>query len=109
MTVTTLQGPVSHYQQSTETTDLGTAQLLTFRVNNRPVTYKSRSGCSISNGDGVTVMGQNKAGTLQAWCLRNDTTGAIFKASYLPAFAVGGLFLPSGILLNSFGAPLIIL
>lgn len=101
MAMTTLQGPVSHYKQSTQTVGYSnqgtgqtrTAQVLTFRVSNKPVTFKFESGGSISDGDGVTVLGFDKAGTLQGLCVRNDTTGAIFKASYIPFYVIGGLAL----------------
>jgi hypothetical protein len=99
MAITTLQGPVSHYKQSTQTVGYSnegtgqtrTAQVLTFRVNNRPVTFKFEDGGSVSDGDGVTVLGFDKAGTIKALCMRNDTTGAIFKASYIPFYIIGGL------------------
>ena len=119
MAMTSLQGPVTHYQQSTETSgyvnqgqgQIRTAQVLTFRVNNRPVTFKSPSGTSISNGDSVTAIGGEKAGTFHAICMRNETTGAIFAATSTLFFVLGGLLLLLGIPLSFIilGIPFVII
>ena len=112
MSITLLQGAVTHYQQSTETTDsrqtyVQTMQLLTFRVNNRPVSWRSQGGFSIGNGDQVSIMGREKAGTFEVYCIRNGTTGAIFKVPTVTGFALGMFPLLIGLPLISAGEPFV--
>ncbi|HKE62660.1 MAG TPA: hypothetical protein VKB33_09330 [Nitrospira sp.] len=119
MPASTLQGTVSHYQQTTETSgfinqgqgQISTAQVLVFRVNNKPVSFKSSGGGSIGNGDQVTVIGSDKAGTFQATCMRNDSTGAVFYALVTPQYVggVAGLLLGIPLSFALIGIPIVLL
>jgi hypothetical protein len=56
-------------------------QLVSLRIDNKPVLFKTRTLPSISEGDRVAVVGTDKNGTLEAVALRNLTTGAGY---YMP-------------------------
>ena len=52
--------------------------LWTFRINNKPVSFKTKENLSFSDGDNLTAVGGEKNGTLHIICLRNDTTGQTY-------------------------------
>ena len=108
MILTKLQGAVTHLQQSTEITGFQGAmrsfQAMSFRVNNRQVANRIPTGyMGFSEGDEVTLLGREKSGTVQVWCIRNDTTGAVMYAPSRLGFIIGGMVLLMGILLTSAG------
>lgn len=105
MAATKLQGKVTNLYQSTEARGASnqvsgyvrTYQVLTFRVNNRQVAHQMPTGyMGISEGDDVTLIGGEKSGTVQVWCIRNDTTGAVMYAPTWLGFVVGAFFLLIG-------------
>lgn len=53
-------------------------QLVSMRLNNKPVLFRTRTLPSISEGDYVAAAGKQKAGTLEAMAVRNLTTGALY-------------------------------
>jgi hypothetical protein len=122
MSISILTGKVSHVDHSTETSgtisanrggQIRSAHAWSFRINNRPAIYKSRSTASFSDGDVMTAAGADKNGTFKIVSCRNETTGAVYEAPAtlicicagviilisLPLLmvAVGFLLLPLGI------------
>lgn len=75
-------------------------QLVSMRLDNRPVLFRSRTLPSISEGDQIAAAGAEKNGTLEALALRNLTTGA----SYHPPTT---MFMAGSALLIVLGVPLI--
>lgn len=53
-------------------------QIASFRVDGKPVNFKSRTVVSIKDGDVVVAAGGMKNGTLDALAVRNLTTGAVY-------------------------------
>ena len=65
-------------------------QLVTFRLNGRPVRIKIHESASITEGDQLMAAGDEKQGTLEALAVKNLTTGAIHHNPYkLPLY--GGI------------------
>ena len=94
----TLQGALTHLQHATATQSgmqgqITSHEVLSFRVKNHAVGFRSRSGPSISENDLVTVAGWDSKGTLQAYALRNDTTGAVYKSPGVIVLLIGSIFL----------------
>lgn len=105
MASTVIQGRLTHVQQTTEThgrISQGSGQITnanawSFRVDNRAAVYKSRGGASLSDGDLVTVAGQDSNGTFQIAALRNDTTGSVHEAPAMMFLICGGLVAALGV------------
>lgn len=81
-------------------------QIAAFRIDNKPVVFRTRSFPSIKEGDEVVAAGAMKNGTLQAVALRNASTGAtygpplampIILASLLALVGVMSISLPLGL------------
>jgi len=65
-------------------------QLVTFRLNGKPVRIKVHESASISEADRLIAAGTEKQGTLEALAIKNVTTGAIHHNPYqLPLY--GGI------------------
>ena len=75
-------------------------QLVSMRLDSRPVLFRTRTLPSISEGDQIAAAGAEKNGTLEALALRNLTTGA----SYHPPTT---MFMAGSALLIVLGIPLI--
>lgn len=83
---TTLRGAASHLGRGSDNTVIargdGAAhivnQIASFRIDNKPVNFKSRTLVSISDGDEVIAAGPMKNGTLEALAVRNISTGAFY-------------------------------
>ena len=95
----TLQGPVTNCQHTLKVsggannTGTTTTYIALFRVNGRPVEFRSSQPSSISDGDQVKVAGSLWNGALNALACRNLTTGetmSIGSGGYL----VGALAVP---------------
>ena len=107
MAITTMSGPVSHLHQSTQvagamnqgTGFVNSAQVMNFRIGNRPVSFKFTEG-GVSDGDIVTVAGYQKSGTFRALSLRNETTGAEQSVSSTRIFIIAGCSLVLGVPLS---------
>jgi hypothetical protein len=54
-------------------------QMFSFRINGRPISYRTRSFPSLSEGDVVGAAGKEKGGVLNAYGIRNFTTGVIYS------------------------------
>jgi hypothetical protein len=54
-------------------------QVFSFRINGRPISYRTRSFPSLSEGDVVGAAGKEKGGVLNAFGIRNFTTGVIYS------------------------------
>lgn len=108
MALSKISGAVSGLRQSSETTGhmgpksgaVFTAQLLTLRVGGKPVEIKLPSIPSLEDGEQVTAVGREKAGTLRALALRNDATGAVYTQPTIPSYITGVLLLILGIPLS---------
>lgn len=83
----TLTGTASHVTRGTGTDVIHNnrqavgvnTNLLTFRIDGRPVHFKSRDVVpSLEDGDRVAAAGGSKAGTLHAEAVRNLNTGATY-------------------------------
>lgn len=89
----TLQGTVSNCQHTLKVsggannTGTSTTYIALFRVNGRPVEFRTGHPSSISDGDQVKVAGTPWNGTLSVLACRNLTTGETANAG-----AVGYLF-----------------
>lgn len=52
------------------------------------------------DGDGVTVIGYDQAGTLRGLCMRNESTGQIYSKTSVDRYVAGGFFLLLGMPLS---------
>lgn len=105
MKMDVIQGQITNVASSFETfgrSDRGTGASFTntwtFRINNKPVSFKTKQNMSFSDNDYVTAVGGERNGTFHVTCLRNDTTGAIFEPTTTLAYIVGGLMILLGFL-----------
>ncbi len=76
-------------------------QVLSMRVDGKPVLFKSKTLPSVSEGDQVAAAGADKNGTLEALALRNLTSGGFY---YPPA---GPMAIAIGVVAIVVGIPLI--
>src|SRR6266436_2951195 len=85
MTLQTLSGTATHVTLGSHVGYAPTAQygpmavklqLVTFRLNGRPVRIKIHESASITEGDQLMAAGDEKQGTLEALAVKNLTTGA---------------------------------
>lgn len=51
----------------------------TFRIDKKPVSFKTKQNLNFSEGDFITAVGGENNGTFNVTALRNDTTGQIFE------------------------------
>lgn len=87
MSLTVISGQASNVNFGSDFTYAATAnygpvpiknQIVSMRVDNKPVHFRTRSLPSISDGDSVAAAGTMKNGTLEAVALRNITSGAAY-------------------------------
>lgn len=88
-------------------------QLFSFRIDNKPILFRTRTFPSITEGDRLAVIGHDKNGTFQASALKNLTTGA---GHYMPTtgpLALGSVAIIMGLLISTgmflLGLPLLAL
>jgi len=102
MAITLMTGRVSHIDHSTETSgnitanhggQIQTAHAWSFRLNNHPAIYKSRSTASFGEGDELTAAGQDKNGTFMIVSCRNETTGAVYESPATMVCVLAGLLI----------------
>jgi hypothetical protein len=96
MTLQSLSGTATHVTLGSHVGYAPTAQygpvavklqLVTFRLNGRPVRIKIHESASITEGDQLMAAGDEKQGTLEALAVKNLTTGAIHHNPYkLPLY-----------------------
>lgn len=72
-------------------------QIVSMRVEGKPVEFKTRSLPSISDGDEVVAAGSTKNGTLQAVAMRNVSTGASYFPPTTMPLVLGALLIVIGI------------
>jgi len=99
MTLQSLSGTATHVTLGSHVGYAPTAQygpvavklqLVTFRLNGKPVRIKIHESASITEGDQLMAAGDEKQGTLEALAVKNLTTGAIHHNPYkLPLY--GGI------------------
>jgi len=99
MTLQSLSGTATHVTLGSHVGYAPTAQygpvavklqLVTFRLNGRPVRIKIHESASITEGDQLMAAGDEKQGTLEALAVKNLTSGAIHHNPYkLPLY--GGI------------------
>lgn len=53
-------------------------QLVSMRIDNKPVLFRTRTLPSITDGDQVTAVGVDKNGTIEALAIRNNTTNSSY-------------------------------
>jgi hypothetical protein len=123
MAMTTYRGRVQSVERGTDLSYAASAshgpipiqnQLISFRIDGKPMFYRTRTLASFAEGDEAVAVGKVKNGTLEALALRNLSTGATYHAPYvLPAILAAVLvllgvpligFLGIGLLFIGFGA-----
>lgn len=77
-------------------------QIVSMRLDNKPVLFRSRTLPSISDGDQVSAAGSEKNGTLEAIAVRNLTTGSIYHPPTTMVMVGAGLLILLGIPLIAF-------
>lgn len=83
-------------------------QLVSMRLDKKPVLFRTRTFPSISDGDRVAAAGAEKNGTLEALALRNLTTNSVYYPPTTMAFILSGVLIVVGIpLIAAFGLGLI--
>jgi hypothetical protein len=106
MPLTVLSGVASHVSMGSEIGYVPTAQygpmpvknqLVSLRIDNRPVLFRTRQLPSISDGDRVAFAGSVKGGTLEALAMRNLTTGASYHLPTTPLMIIAVISIVFGI------------
>lgn len=93
------QGVVSNCQHTLKVsggannTSTTTTYIALFRLNGRPVEFRSSSPASLSDGDQVRVAGPMYRGALNALACRNVTTGETMDAG-LWGYVLGAILAP---------------
>lgn len=72
-------------------------QLVSMRLDNKPVLFRTRTLASISDGDRVAAAGSEKDGTLDALAVRNLTTNSFYYAPTTTGLILAGLLIVIGI------------
>lgn len=84
-------------------------QIAAFRVDNKPVVFRTRTFPSIKEGDEVVAAGSIKNGTLHAIALRNASTGANYSPPLTMAIVLASLLAVLGLMSLGIGLGYIIL
>jgi hypothetical protein len=77
-------------------------QIVSMRLDNKPVLFRTRTLPSISDGDQVSAAGNMKNGTLEAVALRNLTTGSAYHPPTNMVMVGAGALIILGIPLIAF-------
>jgi hypothetical protein len=109
MALTEWSGVASHVRDGTEIRGavsggaggvhggVQTRQVLTFRVEGRPVEIKLTSPATLADGDRVRVIGKERNGILRARAMRNETTGAVHAVEAWRLYGLGACFMILGL------------
>lgn len=105
MAITALAGTASHVSQGSDYSYAASNngpvaiknQLVGFRLDNKPVMFRTRTLPSITEGDKIVVGGSEKNGTFEALALRNLTTGAIYQPPTIFPMILAGVLILIGI------------
>jgi hypothetical protein len=123
MALETLAGKVDKLHQSTETSghiagnrgyvsgNVSSQQVMSFRLDGKPVQLKLKNAFGLSDGDDVAVSGKSKNGTLHALAVFNASTGASDSQPTTLLTVVGSLLFVLGIPLSFLiiGIPILLL
>lgn len=77
-------------------------QLVSMRLDSKPVLFRTRTLPSISDGDQVAAAGTIKNGTLEALAVRNITTGASYYPGTMSVIVLSALLILLGLPLIAF-------
>lgn len=77
-------------------------QLVSMRIDGKPVMFRTRTLPSISDGDVVAASGPDKGGELEALALRNMTTGVIYAPATVMPIILSILLIVLGVPLIAF-------
>lgn len=77
-------------------------QLLSMRLDKKPVLFRTRTLPSISDGDRVAAAGVEKNGTLEALAVRNLTTNSVYCAPTTMTLILSAVLIIVGIPLIAF-------
>jgi hypothetical protein len=77
-------------------------QLVSMRLGQKPVLFRTRTLPSITEGDFIAAAGTEKNGTFQAVAVRNLTTGALYAPPTVMAMVLAALLILIGIPLIAF-------
>lgn len=111
MSITVLSGVASNVTLGSDYSYMATAQhgpvaiknqIVSMRLDSKPVLFRTRTLPSISDGDNVAAAGSMKNGTLEAIALRNLTTGSAYHPGTNMVMVGAGLLIILGIPLIAF-------
>ena len=111
MAVSVISGTATHVSLGSDFTYAASAQygpvpiknqLVSLRIDNKPVLFRTRTLPSISDGDFVAMAGTVKNGTLEAVAMRNLTTGAAYHAPTVMVIILSAVLIILGIPLIAF-------
>ena len=111
MVVRVLSGTATHVSLGSDFTYAASAQygpvpiknqLVSLRIDNKPVLFRTRTLPSISDGDFVAMAGTVKNGTLEAVAMRNLTTGAAYHAPTTMVIVLAAILIVCGVPLIAF-------
>ncbi len=111
MSIIVLSGVASNVTLGSDYSYMATAQhgpvaiknqIVSMRLDNKPVLFRTRTLPSIGDGDQVAAAGTMKNGTLEAVALRNLTSGASYHPGTTAVMIGAGLLIVLGIPLIAF-------
>jgi hypothetical protein len=111
MPLTVLAGTASNVSLGSDITYAASAQhgpipiknqLVSLRIDNKPILFRSRTLPSVSDNDQVAAAGPLKNGTLEALALRNLTTGAVYHPPTTMVLILSAILIVAGIPLIAF-------
>ena len=111
MSVIVLSGVASNVTLGSDYSYMATAQhgpvaiknqIVSMRLDSKPVLFRTRTLPSISDGDNVAAAGTMKNGTLEAVALRNLTTGSAYHPATTMVIVGAGILILLGIPLIAF-------
>jgi len=91
-----------------------TKHVLSFRINQKPVQYNQGDLSAVSEGDSITCAGIIKKGVMEAYVIRNNTTGVTYGSTartvliWLIVIALAALGLTASVILAFIGIPLLL-
>lgn len=106
MPVTVISGVVTNVSRGTDHSYAATSQhgpvaiqnqLINFRIDNKPILFRTRTLASMNDGDTVAAAGSVKNGTLEAIAIRNLSTGASYHPPTVVAMVLAAVLILIGI------------
>lgn len=111
MSLTVVSGRAANVTQGSDFTYAATSQhgpvaiknqLVSMRLDNKPVMFRTRTLPNISEGDEIAAAGTEKNGTLEALAVRNLTTGSFYYPGTMSVMILSGLLILLGLPLIAF-------